>query len=108
MTPEALARIHIDQLLQAAGWQVHDLNQANLKRYKASILKAAVKGRIVETKASIAQREGRSYEMDEMLLKRILEKRKVLPKGERVPVNQPKSEGLPDCTERWTGTTDDE
>ena len=29
MTPEALARIHIDQLLQAAGCQVHDLKQAN-------------------------------------------------------------------------------
>jgi hypothetical protein len=30
MMPEALARIHIDQLLQAAGWQVHDLKQANI------------------------------------------------------------------------------
>ena len=30
MTPEALARIYIDQLLQAAGWQVHDLKQANI------------------------------------------------------------------------------
>jgi len=30
MTPEALARIHIDQLLHAAGWQVHDLKQANI------------------------------------------------------------------------------
>lgn len=30
MTPEALARICIDQLLQAAGWQVHDLKQANI------------------------------------------------------------------------------
>ena len=30
MTPEALARIHIDQLLQAAGWQVRDLKQAKI------------------------------------------------------------------------------
>ena len=30
MTPEALALIHIDQLLQAAGWQVRDLKQANI------------------------------------------------------------------------------
>ena len=30
MTPEALARIYIDQLLQASGWQVHDLKQANI------------------------------------------------------------------------------
>ena len=49
MTPEALARIHIDQFLQAAGLQVLDLKQANLKRYKASILKAAVEGQLVET-----------------------------------------------------------
>ena len=76
MTPEALARIHIDQLLQVAGWQVHDLKQANLNRYKASVPKAAVEGRIVETKASIAQREGRSYETGEMFLKWILEDRR--------------------------------
>jgi type I restriction enzyme R subunit len=30
MTPETLARIQIDQLLHAAGWQVHDLKQANI------------------------------------------------------------------------------
>jgi type I restriction enzyme, R subunit len=30
MTPEALALIHIDQLLQAAGWQVHDLKRTNI------------------------------------------------------------------------------
>ena len=34
MTPEALARIHVDQLLQAAGWQVQDLKQANLHATK--------------------------------------------------------------------------
>lgn len=36
--------------------------KANLKRYKAAVLKAAVEGRLVETEASIARREGRSYE----------------------------------------------
>jgi type I restriction enzyme S subunit len=49
--------------------------KANLKRYKASVLKAAVEGRLVETEASIAQREGRSYETGEQLLQRILEER---------------------------------
>lgn len=49
--------------------------KANLKRYKASVLKAAVEGRLVETEASIAQREGRSYEAGEQLLQRILEER---------------------------------
>ncbi len=50
--------------------------KANLKRYKASILKAAVEGRLVETEASIAQREGRSYETGEQLLQRIFEERR--------------------------------
>lgn len=36
--------------------------KAHLKRYKASVLKAAVEGRLVETEASISQRTGRSYE----------------------------------------------
>jgi type I restriction enzyme S subunit len=49
--------------------------KANLKRYKASVLKAAVEGRLVETEASIAQREGRSYETGEQLLQRTIEDR---------------------------------
>lgn len=49
--------------------------KANLKRYKAAVLKAAVEGRLVETEASIARREGRSYETGEQLLQRILEER---------------------------------
>lgn len=81
--------------------------KANLKRYKASVLKAAVEGRLVETEASIAQREGRSYETGEQLLQRILEDRKSLAKGKRVAVNQPDPAGLPDCSEGWVWTTCD-
>ena len=50
--------------------------KANLKRYKASILKAAVEGRIVETEASIAHREGRGGETGEQLLQRVLTARR--------------------------------
>lgn len=50
--------------------------KANLKRYKAAVLKAAVEGHLVETEASIARREGRSYETGEQLLQRILETRR--------------------------------
>jgi type I restriction enzyme, S subunit len=50
--------------------------KANLNRYKASVLKAAVEGRLVETEASIAQREGRSFETGEQLLQRILQERR--------------------------------
>ena len=46
--------------------------KANLKRYKASVLKAAVEGRLVETEASLAHREGRTYETGEQLLHRVL------------------------------------
>ena len=55
--------------------------KANLKRYKAAILKAAVEGRLVETEANIARREGRNYETGEQLLQRILEERRVKWKG---------------------------
>ena len=50
--------------------------KANLKRYKASVLKAAVEGRLVETEATQASREGRTYETGEQLLQRILEERR--------------------------------
>ncbi len=50
--------------------------KANLKRYKASVLKAAVEGRLVETEATLARREGRTYETGEQLLQRILEGRR--------------------------------
>ncbi len=50
--------------------------KANLKRYKASVLKAAVEGRLVETEASLAHREGRTYETGEQLLRRVLELRR--------------------------------
>ena len=49
--------------------------KANLKRYKAAVLKAAVEGRLVETEAELARREGRSYETGAQLLQRILETR---------------------------------
>ena len=50
--------------------------KANLKRYKASVLKAAVEGRLVETEASLAHRDGRTFETGEQLLQRILEERR--------------------------------
>jgi type I restriction enzyme S subunit len=50
--------------------------KANLKRYKASVLKAAVEGHLVETEASLAHREGRTYETGEQLLQRILDERR--------------------------------
>ncbi len=73
--------------------------KANLKRYKASVLKAAVEGRLVETEASIAQREGRSYETGEQLLQRILEERQANWAGRgkwKVPESPSADTPLPD------------
>jgi type I restriction enzyme S subunit len=46
--------------------------RANLKRYRAAVLKAACEGRLVPTEAELARREGRSYEPASALLERIL------------------------------------
>jgi type I restriction enzyme S subunit len=50
--------------------------QANLKRYRASVLKAACEGRLVPTEAELACRERRSYEPASTLLERILAERR--------------------------------
>lgn len=50
--------------------------QRNLKRYRASVLKAAVEGRLVPTEAELARGEGRSYEPASVLLTRILAERR--------------------------------
>ena len=50
--------------------------QANLKRYRAAVLKAACEGRLVPTEAELAKAEGRSYETGEQLLARILADRR--------------------------------
>ncbi|MDB4306152.1 restriction endonuclease subunit S [bacterium] len=50
--------------------------QRNLERYRASVLKAAVEGRLVPTEAELAKKEGRDYEPANVLLDRILEERR--------------------------------
>lgn len=48
----------------------------NLKRYRASILKAACEGKLVPTEAELARKEGRDYEPASVLLRRILKERR--------------------------------
>ena len=77
--------------------------KANLKRYKASVLKAAVEGRLVETEASLARREGRAYETGEQLLQRILEERRAKWSGRgkyKLPAS-PMKNRLPPIPEGW-------
>ena len=52
--------------------------EANLKRYRASVLKAACEGKLVPTEAELAEAEGRDYEHAEQLLERILAERRPL------------------------------
>jgi type I restriction enzyme S subunit len=50
--------------------------QHNLKRYRASVLKAAIEGRLVPTEAELAKKQGRTYEPASELLERILVERR--------------------------------
>ena len=50
--------------------------KANVKRARASVLKAAVEGRLVPTEAALARAEGRAYESGAALLARILDERR--------------------------------
>jgi len=78
--------------------------KANIKRYKAAILKAAVEGRLVPTEAELARREGRSFETGAQLLQRILEARHRQWQGKgkyKEPV-APDTTDLPELPEGWT------
>jgi type I restriction enzyme S subunit len=50
--------------------------QHELKRYRASVLKAACEGRLVPNEADLARAEGREYEPADRLLERILAERR--------------------------------
>ncbi len=81
--------------------------KANLKRYRASVLKAAVEGRLVETEAEIARREGREYETGKQLLERILEmrRREWKGKGQYKEPSAPDVSELPEMPEGWAWGT---
>jgi type I restriction enzyme S subunit len=79
--------------------------KANLKRYKAAVLKAAVEGRLVETEASLARREGRSYETGEQLLQRILKSRPSAWKGKYDSPTPPECPDDAVTPDGWTWIT---
>lgn len=59
-----------------AGFAALRRAQANLKRYRAAILKAACEGRLVRTEAELARNENRTFESGEQLLQRTLAARR--------------------------------
>ena len=87
--------------------------KANVKRGRASVLKAAVEGRLVPTEAALARAEGRSYEPAAALLQRILAERKATwaesgaKRKYKEPV-APDTADLPDLPEGWVWASVDQ
>lgn len=80
--------------------------ERNLKRYRASVLKSAVEGRLVPTEATLAKQEGRDYEPASVLLERILNERRRRwsesgKKGKYQEAPAATSTNLPDLPEGW-------
>ena len=73
--------------------------QANLKRYRASVLKAACEGKLVPTEAELARTEGRDYEPADQLLKRILAERRAQWGSQKNHRGKYKEPVLPDTTD---------
>ncbi|HEX7516308.1 MAG TPA: restriction endonuclease subunit S [Chthoniobacterales bacterium] len=84
--------------------------KANLKRYRAAVLKAACEGRLVPTEAELAKTENRNFETGEGLLARILaERRKSLKgRGKYKEPAAPETAKLPQPPAGWTWATIEE
>ena len=85
--------------------------QANLKRYRASVLKAACEGKLVPTEAELARSEGRYYEPANQLLERVLAERRVQREAQekrhgryKEPMS-PDVSDLPKLPEGWVWAT---
>jgi type I restriction enzyme, S subunit len=73
--------------------------QANLKRYRTSVLKAACEGRLVPTEAELARKENRLYEPADQLLNRILNERRARWEAELLAKMQ--AAGKPPKDHKW-------
>jgi type I restriction enzyme S subunit len=86
--------------------------RTRLKRYRASVLKAACEGRLVPTEAELARQDGREYEPASVLLERIKAERKAAPgkkrssrTGSRTDTGSVPTNDLPELPEGWAWTT---
>jgi len=89
-----------------AGVAALERARANLRRYKATVLKSACEGRLVPTEAELARAEGRDYEPAGRLLARILAQRRARweaehPGKQYEEPNPPDTENLPELPEGW-------
>ncbi|MEO8152446.1 MAG: restriction endonuclease subunit S [Rhizobacter sp.] len=80
--------------------------QANLKRYRASVLKAACEGRLVPTEAELARQEFREFETGEKLLQHLLAKRRTSQSERKFkePAS-PVTDALPKLPDGWHWAT---
>ena len=83
----------------------------SLKRYRASVLKAACEGKLIPTEAELAQSEGRDYEHADRLLARILAERRAQWEAQekrrgkyKEPV-APNTSDLPELPDGWVWST---
>ena len=85
--------------------------QANLKRYRASVLRAACSGELAPTEAELARAEGREYEPAGVLLERILAERRARwesqekRRGKYKEPAAPDTSDLPPLPEGWAWAT---
>ena len=85
--------------------------QANLKRYRASVLRAACSGELVPTEAELARAEGYEYEPASVLLERILVERRAhwetqeKRRGKYKEPAAPDTSNLPMLPEGWVNST---
>ena len=85
--------------------------QANLRRYRASVLKSACEGTLVPTEAELARAEGRDYEPADVLLQRILAERRARwesqekRRGKYKEPAAPDTSELPELPEGWVWAT---
>ena len=85
--------------------------QANLKRYRASVLRAACSGELVATEAELARAECREYEPADALLERILVERRARweaqekRRGKYQEPAAPDTSDLPTLPEGWEWAT---
>ena len=88
--------------------------QANLKRHRASVLKAACEGKLVSIEAEFARSEGRDYEPANQLLERILAQRLARSesqekrRGKYREPSAPDASALPELPEGWAWATVDQ
>ena len=90
--------------------------QANLKRYRAAVLKAACEGKLVPTEAELAKKKLETgnlkpeFETGEQLLLRILSERRTnwTGRGKYKEPAAPDTTNLPELPEGWTWATPDQ